>query len=334
MSSILLWSCLLANLVYAEVSAYRSTRSIAREDSLQCYSLPYGALGFVGHLITLYTLTCLWRRRRPSNPWRTLGNNPRWVRFIGIMTLTASITFATFAIIRCSNEMSLLVMQGLLNASVSVLLGCTTSSAEVCICESDPSPPSYDMILPESQTSDIEKDVSAKPTGSSASSILPTEASSVQSPDSMESQTTACTSPQSKTGTIKWYAVWIMLYLPFAIVGLVGSARLVNRNWDNLAVQHVTVAAVSASVCWTIFLITVVVTSVYSNPAKKILPFLVGVTLSGAAIGIMAFSPFYSDWVLGAVSGNFAGLPITEDVVDFMVYWGYFVVNLFPMACI
>ena len=332
MFSILLWSYLLANLVCGEASASfsnQSKRSIA-DNPLQCYSLPYGALGFVGHIITLYTFICLWGRRRPSNPWRQLGNHPRWVRFIGIITLVVTLTFAIFAIAQCSDKNGSLVLNGLLNASVSLLLGCTACVVAPCISEPDPSSPSSgDTPPPESQTSDIESNsISEKLVSSVVSSVWPTEKSPIQSPDGVESQTT---SQQPKTQPANRFTVWIALYLPFSIGGLVGSATLVNRNWDSHSVQLVTVAAVSVVVCCALFMIAA---AFFANDPSKKRPQVSVAILACFVMGVMPFSPFYSDWVLGAIAGDFAGLPITKSAAYFIVYWGYFVANLFPLVCI
>ncbi|KAF8892900.1 hypothetical protein BD779DRAFT_1669928 [Infundibulicybe gibba] len=37
-------------------------------EEIACYSLPYGALGFVSHFLTYYTLACLYAGRSPSGP--------------------------------------------------------------------------------------------------------------------------------------------------------------------------------------------------------------------------------------------------------------------------
>lgn len=303
------------------------------EESLQCYSMPYGALGFVSHVITLYTLICLWRRRRPSYPWISLGNHPRWQRFIGITTLIVSIPFSAFTIIQCWNGLGSLVMQGFLNASVSFTLGCTVIAAGLSRSKSD-TLNSNNTTPPDTQTSDIEKAVSSKTIGTFASSVSSTVECPIQSPESVELKTT---SPQSKPGTSNWYAVWISLYFPFALVGLVGSATLVNSHWNNHGVQLVTVAAVAVAVCWAILLM---VTNIFCDPPDKTLTTISGVIFGtmffgviGSIFGVMGISPFYSDWVLGAVVGNFGGLPITRNVVNVVVYWCYFVANLFPLAC-
>jgi hypothetical protein len=334
MSSILLWSFLLANLAYGEAFPLiwnPGKPHVQREDSPQLYNLPYGAIGFVSHIITLYTLICLWHCRRPLNPWKPLGNHSWLRRIIGMLTSVASITFAAFTIVWCSNGTGLLVMQGLLNASLSVLLGCTTSSAGSHITEpNSSSPASNDTDLPQSQTFDTDsKSVLNKPVGSFASSVLPTENSPVPSPDSAESRTN---SSQSKPRRL-WYVVWVILYFPFAILGLVSPTIQINGNWDNHAVQLVTVAVVSVTVCWSVFWIAAAVFAASKDPQLKMLPLLCMIIPFGLGISVMIFSPFYSDWVLGAVTGNFAGLPISKNAVNFVVYWGYFIANLFPLAC-
>jgi hypothetical protein len=51
-------------------------------------------------------------------------------------------------------------------------------------------------------------------------------------------------------------------------------------------------------------------------------------------IGVMILPPFYSNWVLGAIAGNFVGLPTNKDVMSAGTYWAYFIVNLIPFAAL
>ena len=41
-------------------------------EELRCYGLPYGGLGFASHILTYYTLACLWHYRKPLWPLRRL----------------------------------------------------------------------------------------------------------------------------------------------------------------------------------------------------------------------------------------------------------------------
>ncbi|KDR68517.1 hypothetical protein GALMADRAFT_256737 [Galerina marginata CBS 339.88] len=41
-------------------------------EEIRCYGLPYGGLGFASHILTYYTLACLWHYRKPLWPLRRL----------------------------------------------------------------------------------------------------------------------------------------------------------------------------------------------------------------------------------------------------------------------
>lgn len=43
----------------------------------QCYTIPYGAFGFISHVLTLYTMWCTASRRPWWAPWRTPGDAPK-----------------------------------------------------------------------------------------------------------------------------------------------------------------------------------------------------------------------------------------------------------------
>jgi hypothetical protein len=42
------------------------------QGEMQCYSLPYGGLGFASHILTYYTVGLIWAGKRPLKPWKDL----------------------------------------------------------------------------------------------------------------------------------------------------------------------------------------------------------------------------------------------------------------------
>ena len=63
---------------------------------------------------------------------------------------------------------------------------------------------------------------------------------------------------------------------------------------------------------------------------------LIGRTV-GAFVGVLAASvsgvsvvgALYSDWILGAIAGNYGGVPSGDNV---WLYWGYFVAKKLPLG--
>ena len=102
-------------------------RGSTPQEEMQCYSLPYGALGFVSHLITYYSLVCLWFRVRPLWPTKKM-NSWKWDLFVGIWAFIIPVAIAIFTIVRCRNGWQFLTI-GIWKMFMSAMLGCSTISA-------------------------------------------------------------------------------------------------------------------------------------------------------------------------------------------------------------
>src|SRR5271169_5796547 len=98
---------------------------------MQCYGLPYGGLGFASHIITYYTLICLWNRKRPYMPWKTM-TTPWWKLnlFLSVAELIVSVGIAVFTVIRCRNRWEFILI-AIWTIFLSVTLGFSTMSAGV-----------------------------------------------------------------------------------------------------------------------------------------------------------------------------------------------------------
>jgi hypothetical protein len=95
--------------------------TLAKE--IQCYSLPYGGLGFVSHVLTYYTIVCLWNGRKPMMPWRPVKYS--WFDLtLGVVGLCASTAMSIVTIVKCRNTWQLLVI-AVWKLSVSFLNGIT-----------------------------------------------------------------------------------------------------------------------------------------------------------------------------------------------------------------
>ncbi|TFK73128.1 hypothetical protein BDN72DRAFT_814932 [Pluteus cervinus] len=90
---------------------------------LSCYSLPFGALGFVSHILTYYTVACLYRGRSPLSPLRAVTHS-RFDLIIGILGLVVSSTMAILTLARCRKTWELLTI-AIWKLSVSIVNGGT-----------------------------------------------------------------------------------------------------------------------------------------------------------------------------------------------------------------
>lgn len=70
---------------------------------VHCYSLPYGGIGFVSHILTYWTVVWLGLGSRPLWPSKKL-NQKKWDIFLGLLSLIPSVFFAILTVVRCRDR--------------------------------------------------------------------------------------------------------------------------------------------------------------------------------------------------------------------------------------
>lgn len=271
------------------------------QGEMQCYSLPYGGLGFASHIITYYTLAVIWLGKRPLMPWKKL----HWAKLdctLGIVTLILSVGLATFTIIRCRNRWQFMLI-AVWKIFMSAMLGFSTITASLSVRHP--------------KTSAID----------SADAELHSDRIALMQPSAIEMtgpSTTSSNAPEKEEAS-NASAWWLLLYLPGLITGLVGLFSLVKDNWDNHAIRLITYIMWGIPGGLSLCLACCVYFSVDDEKTTVGTFTLIGSVL--VAIGI--FGALYSDWILGAIAGNYAGLPASDNAV---LYWGYFIAKKIPLG--
>jgi len=92
-------------------------------EALHCYNLPFGALGFVSHVLTYYTIVCLWYDRSPLWPFHKITSRALdcVLSFLG---LVVCIVTSAITINNCKSTWQLLLI-AVWKLSMSVLNGLT-----------------------------------------------------------------------------------------------------------------------------------------------------------------------------------------------------------------
>jgi len=103
------------------------------QDEFKCYALPYGALGFVSHIIMLYNVVCLLNLRKTCFPCSktTPSKHSCWNMAVACAVLGGTTTLTIITIVRCKNHwryILLAVEQLSLSITIS-LLGLSASTA-------------------------------------------------------------------------------------------------------------------------------------------------------------------------------------------------------------
>ncbi|KJA25322.1 hypothetical protein HYPSUDRAFT_161005 [Hypholoma sublateritium FD-334 SS-4] len=92
-------------------------------EELHCYNLPYGALGFISHVLTYYTIVCICYGRKPLWPFKKL-HNTKFDLILGAVGIALCIIMSIFTIVNCKNTWQLLVI-AIWKMSMSLLNGAT-----------------------------------------------------------------------------------------------------------------------------------------------------------------------------------------------------------------
>jgi hypothetical protein len=95
----------------------------AFSEEVKCYNLPYGILGFVSHVLTYYTILCLWLGRKPLWPFSRVKFS-RFDLALGGVGLLVSTLLSIVTIVRCKDSWELTVI-AVWKLGMSLLNGAT-----------------------------------------------------------------------------------------------------------------------------------------------------------------------------------------------------------------
>ncbi|KAI9768675.1 MAG: hypothetical protein M1839_003983 [Geoglossum umbratile] len=267
---------------------------------IQCYSLPYGAIGFVSHILTYWTLFCMVKGIRPLMFWKPITKR-LWGVWLAATMLVLTISVSVWTIVRCREDWQLLVI-AVWKLTMSVTLGC------VCLHRSqmlkrDSGGIGYQQVHGKSPGIDG-KSPGIDGNGEEANPVR-----------------------------LKLLA-WLPIYGCGIVVGMSGLVSLVHHNWHNHLVQIVTVAFAGAvfgtAIVGTALISAILALSGNGGGAGGF--FAGGVFGFSTVVGLIGvLSAFYSDWILAAVMGNMVGQP-SSDVAP--LYYTYFVAKRLPFFAI
>jgi hypothetical protein len=98
---------------------------------LQCYSLPFGGLGFTSHILTYYTIICLWFSRRPLWPFKKIHHSKLDV-ILGSLGLVLCIVMSIITMVHCRHTWQLLAI-AVWKMSMSLLNGITALHVAILV---------------------------------------------------------------------------------------------------------------------------------------------------------------------------------------------------------
>ena len=291
-------------------------------DELSCYSLPYGGIGFVGHVLTYWTVLLLICGNRPFMPWKSLEYK-KFDLLCDTISLLLAVPLASLTIFRCSGRWQyvlLAVWKTTLAISLSAISFQRSWSLE------------KDRLRRKGRK--LQEKVAKSETDNTEYQPIPNN----YDDDGMATSTAETPSLTKEDGpgfksSLLW---WLGLYALGTIVGLVGLFSIVGHEFE----YNHTLRTVS----WVFLGVTIFIPGIVGGlglliffdkpkPGEKDtrLMTFVGFNMFTFIILVLwagMLAAFYSDWVLGAIAKSLVGAP-TEDNKVF--YWTYFVAKRLPM---
>ncbi|KAJ2925346.1 hypothetical protein H1R20_g11746, partial [Candolleomyces eurysporus] len=298
--------------------------SLAEE--IKCYSLPYGALGFVSHVLTYYTIACLWYGRKPLWPFSRVSFN-RFDLALGGFGLLISTLLTIVTIVRCKDTWELLVI-AIWKMSMSLLNGVTAVHvAGLFIMEKIRLKRARKRKRREgSDASDatIADAAGHEQEGSSGADVEKAAAGSEGDGSDSDKQEAPIDVVVDPMRHVFW---WIILYVPGMFAGIVGVMTLAVKNIENKAVLKLTAGfytVVGTGVLIVVAGLLYRIRNAEGGTGKKIV--FGGLIWVVATFSILAV--FYSDWALGMMTDNITGLPSGDTAA---LYWTYWISKRLPM---
>lgn len=324
-------------------SSSTSLESLAEE--IKCYTLPYGALGFASHVLTYYTILCLWCGRKPL--W--LFSRVSYSYFdlaLGGFGLLISTLLTIVTIVRCKNTWELLVI-GIWKMSMSLLNGITAVHVACLFIlerrkvkrrrkegrseeEEEESGGVVEGEVPTEKEKEGNKEKEAKGLkGGSRPERRGSGSLDKEEPSSLEEEAKIDAPIKVVLNPMRWVSWWIILYIPGMFAGVVGLMSLVvkdrKRHAGILKLTAGFYVVVGAGILVTVAGIIFRLRNAENAQTAQKLVFGGMIWVVGA-FSILAV--FYSDWALGMMSDNITGLPSGDASA---LYWTYWVSKRLPM---
>lgn len=285
---------------------------------IECYALPYGAMGIISHLLTYWTIAWLGWGKVPLWPSKDLRQYQLDL-FLAIATLCTCIPIASITIVRCRLSWHfVLISIWKLVTSVSVALICIHRCIITRREKKRPRVAVNGTTHHPFQYSNYQNHQILHPNG-----------------DDPITQFSNRNSATSRDKVDLTPLLWLLLFLAGTIVGMVGLGALLWENFrHDKTIRHLTYGFAAPMVVIPGLVAAYWYTEHCCGPSngRRGLQKAYRHTFRGALAAFVAvfgfFSALYGDLVLGVIAENIMGTP-TGDVAP--LYWIWFVAKRFPL---
>lgn len=263
---------------------------------IQCYALPYGAMGIISHLLTYWTIAWTGWGKTPLWPTKPM-NNYKLDLILAITTLCTCIPIASITIHRCRLSWHF-IMISIWKLVTSVSVACI--SVHRC------------MIIRR------EEDSQAQTTSGHVSQELPI------------TQFSRPRRSQNVKAVNSTPLYWLILFLSGTVIGMIGLCSFLWTSFrQNDTIKYLTYGFAAPMVIIPALVAMLWYTEHCFGPSngrggmKKAYRH----TFYGAFVAFIAvfgfFSALYGDLVLGVIADNIIGLPTGDAIVP--IFWIWFI---------
>ncbi|KAJ8113099.1 hypothetical protein OPT61_g4706 [Boeremia exigua] len=292
---------------------------------IQCYALPYGAVGVVSHLLTSWTIV-----------WMAYGMIPIWPGhkikhwkfdlFLALLALCTCIPVASITIHRCRLSWHF-VLISIWKLVTSVTLACISIHRCILVRRSHKAQEQG----AHHRLQNLDEDTSYRLYAGRTNRVFDHHNNNPQWRDNTHDGQGGRSRPKpSRTGQGKDNAPlwWLLLYLAGTIVGMVGLCSLLWTAFrDNKTVKHLTygfaapmaIIPLMVSIHWFIRHLERPDGGLRTLLSAYLKTFGCALVAFAAVFGF--FSALYADLVLGAIADNLLGLPSADYAP---LYWIWF----------
>ncbi|KAJ3535627.1 hypothetical protein NMY22_g6403 [Coprinellus aureogranulatus] len=302
-----------------------SLESLSEE--IKCYSLPYGALGFASHVLTYYTILCLWFGRKPLWPFSRVSYS--WFDLaLGGIGLLISTLLSIVTIVRCKNSWELLVI-GVWKMAMSLLNGITAIHVAVMVILKKRKMKRARRREASGSSSDGGDEVQVEKGEEIPGNVRNEPGAGDHDEGDRDRDVEAEMPIKVVLNPMRWVSWWVVLYIPGMFAGVVGLMALVVKDHKvhpgvlKLTAGFYTV--VGAGVLVVAAGVLYRLRNAEDGPTARRLVFG-GLIWMVGTFSVLAV--FYSDWALGMMTDNIPGLPSGDASA---LYWTYWISKRLPM---
>lgn len=277
---------------------------------IQCYALPYGAIGIISHLLTYWTIAWMAVGKIPLWPWHPMKTY-KFDAFLAFVTLCTCIPIASITMHRCRLSWHFLLIC-IWKLVTSVSLSCVTL---------------HRCYITRRETQEVHDHEAQVPLQYHQAQMY----GQGRNP-SWFIQPGARQQANHRDVRPLW---WLTLYLAGTIVGMIGLCSLLYTTFrKEQTIRNLTYGFGTAMGIIPILVAIYWYTQHLNLPngGHRVWMSASWHALGGAVIAFIAvfgfFSSLYSDLVLGAIADNLFGLP-SEDFAP--LYWAWFIAKRLPM---